>query len=110
MSSDRQPEFFFDRSLGKISARRLREAGYVVHLIAEYEIPKYEGDLGRPNVFAPLSPETAEHKLALLQEHFPSQHGKYWFRRELFSGIMAIRGVEAGVTWAEGFHVRKFVM
>jgi LmbE family N-acetylglucosaminyl deacetylase len=80
------------------------------HVIAEYEIPKYEGDLGRPNSFVRLSPETVGRKLALLQEHFPSQHGKYWFRPELFSGIMAIRGVEAGVAWAEGFHVRKFVM
>jgi LmbE family N-acetylglucosaminyl deacetylase len=80
------------------------------HVIAEYEIPKYEGDLGRPNSFVRLSPETVRRKLALLQEHFPSQHGKYWFRPELFSGIMAIRGVEAGVAWAEGFHVRKFVM
>jgi LmbE family N-acetylglucosaminyl deacetylase len=80
------------------------------HLIAEYEIPKYEGDLGRPNVFARLSSETVEQKLALLEEHFPSQHGKFWFRPGLFSGIMAVRGVEAGAAWAEGFHVRKFVM
>jgi LmbE family N-acetylglucosaminyl deacetylase len=80
------------------------------HLIAEYEIPKYEGDLGRPNSFVRLSPEIVDRKLALLQEHFPSQHGKYWFRPELFSGIMAVRGVEAGAEWAEGFHVRKFVM
>jgi LmbE family N-acetylglucosaminyl deacetylase len=80
------------------------------HLIAEYEIPKYEGDLGRPNLFVPLSPEIAERKIALLQEHFGSQYGKYWFRPETFSGIMAVRGVEAGVCWAEAFHVRKLVM
>jgi LmbE family N-acetylglucosaminyl deacetylase len=79
------------------------------HLIAEYEIPKYEGDLGRPNLFVRLPPEIVERKVALLQEHFPSQHGKYWFRRETFSGIMAVRGVEAGVEWAEAFHVRKLV-
>jgi LmbE family N-acetylglucosaminyl deacetylase len=80
------------------------------HLIAEYEIPKYEGDLGRPNLFVRLSHEVVERKLALLQEHFASQHGKFWFRPAVFSGIMAVRGVEAGADWAEGFHVRKFVM
>jgi LmbE family N-acetylglucosaminyl deacetylase len=80
------------------------------HLIVEYEIPKYEGDLGRPNVFVRLPPEIMERKMALLQEHFVSQHGKYWFRPEVFSGIMAVRGIEAGVQWAEAFHVRKLVM
>jgi LmbE family N-acetylglucosaminyl deacetylase len=79
-------------------------------LIFEYEIPKYEGDLGRPNLFVPLSSEVAERKIAMLHDHFGSQQGKYWFRRETFSGIMAVRGVEAGVEWAEAFHVRKLVM
>jgi LmbE family N-acetylglucosaminyl deacetylase len=83
---------------------------YRDHLIAEYEIPKYEGDLGRPNLFVRLPREIVERKVALLQEHFGSQHGRYWFRSETFSGIMAVRGVEAGVEWAEAFHVRKLVM
>lgn len=80
------------------------------HLVAEYEIPKYEGDLGRPNVFVPLSAGIVERKIGLLQQHFGSQHGKFWFRPETFSGIMAVRGVEAGVEWAEAFHVRKLVI
>jgi len=80
------------------------------HLVLEYEIPKYEGDLGRPNVFVPLPSEVAARKVALLEQNFPSQHGKYWFRPDTFSGIMAVRGVEAGVAWAEGFHVRKLVI
>ena len=79
------------------------------HLIAEYEIPKYEGDLGHPNLFVRLTRSIADRKLALLQEHFPSQHGKYWFRPETFSGMMALRGVEAGADLAEAFHVRKLV-
>jgi LmbE family N-acetylglucosaminyl deacetylase len=79
------------------------------HLIAEYEIPKYEGDLGQPNLFVRLPRAIADRKLALLHEHFPSQLGKYWFRGETFSGIMALRGVEAGSELAEAFHVRKLV-
>jgi LmbE family N-acetylglucosaminyl deacetylase len=79
------------------------------HLIAEYEIPKYDGDLGRPNLFVRLPRAIAERKTALLQEHFGSQRGKYWFRSETFSGIMALRGVEAGAELAEAFHVRKLV-
>jgi LmbE family N-acetylglucosaminyl deacetylase len=80
------------------------------HLVLEYEIPKYEGDLGRPNLFVRLSREIVERKLALLRDHFGSQSGKFWFRPETFSGIMAVRGVEAGTAMAEAFHVRKLVM
>ena len=76
------------------------------HLIAEYEIPKYEDY--QPNLFVRLPRAIADRKLALLLEHFPSQLGKYWFRGETFSGIMALR-VEAGTELAEAFHVRKLV-
>ena len=80
------------------------------HLIAEYEIPKYEGDLGRPNLFVTLPPHVAARKVELLMKHFGSQHGKYWFRPEAFAGLMAVRGVEAGASDAEAFHVRKMVL
>jgi LmbE family N-acetylglucosaminyl deacetylase len=80
------------------------------HLIAEYEIPKFEGDLGRPNVFVPIPPELAERKVDLLFKHFGSQADKRWFRPEVFTGLMAVRGVEAGTAAAEGFHVRKLVI
>jgi LmbE family N-acetylglucosaminyl deacetylase len=80
------------------------------HLIAEYEIPKYEGDLGQPNVFVALPPHVAERKIGLLLEHFGTQADKRWFRRETFAGLMALRGVEAGVPAAEAFHVRKLVV
>ena len=80
------------------------------HLIAEYEIPKYEGDLGLPNLFVALPPAIAERKVQLLIKHFGSQHGKHWFRPEAFAGLMAVRGVEAGVSAAEAFHVRKLVV
>ena len=80
------------------------------HLIAEYEIPKYEGDLGQPNVFVALAPDVAERKVELIMKHFGTQHDKYWFRPETFAGLMAVRGVEAGTAAAEAFHVRKLVL
>jgi len=80
------------------------------HLIAEYEIPKYEGDLGQPNVFVALAPDVAARKVELIMKHFGTQHDKYWFRPETFAGLMAVRGVEAGTMAAEAFHVRKLVL
>jgi LmbE family N-acetylglucosaminyl deacetylase len=79
------------------------------HLILEYEIPKYEGDLGRPNVFFPLSHAVATRKVELLARHFASQASRSWFRAETFRGLMAIRGVECNAPdgWAEGFYARK---
>ena len=65
------------------------------HLILEYEIPKFDGDLGRPNFFVPLSAAIVEEKVALLERHFPSQAGKHWFDRETFLGLMRLRGMEA---------------
>jgi LmbE family N-acetylglucosaminyl deacetylase len=82
------------------------------HLILEYEIPKYDGDLGRPNVFVALEEEIVERKLALLEEHFPSQAGKHWFDRETFLGLMRLRGMEAPAPgrYAEAFTGRKVVL
>jgi LmbE family N-acetylglucosaminyl deacetylase len=80
------------------------------HLILEYEIPKYDGDLGRPNVYVPLSPEIVEEKLALIERHFPTQSGKHWFDRETFVGLMRLRGMEAAERYAEAFTARKVVV
>ena len=82
------------------------------HLILEYEIPKYDGDLGRPNVFMPLAPDVVERKLALLEQHFGSQAGKHWFDRETFVGLMRLRGMEAASPsrYAEAFTGRKVVL
>jgi len=79
------------------------------HLILEYEIPKVDGDLGRPNVYVPLSHEIVEQKLALLEQHFPTQSGKHWFDRETFLGLMRLRGMEAAADerYAEAFTCRK---
>jgi LmbE family N-acetylglucosaminyl deacetylase len=82
------------------------------HLILEYEIPKVDGDLGRPNVFVPLTAAIAEEKLAHLEQHFPSQSGKHWFDRDTFLGLMRLRGMEAVAPerLAEAFTCRKLVV
>jgi LmbE family N-acetylglucosaminyl deacetylase len=82
------------------------------HLILGYEIPKYEGDLGRPNLFVPLTKAIAERKVAHLLEHFGSQRSRDWFSEDTFRGLMRIRGLEcrAGSGYAEAFHVRKAVI
>jgi LmbE family N-acetylglucosaminyl deacetylase len=77
------------------------------HLILEYEIPKYDGDLGRPNVFVHLPEETVNEKIELLEKHFPSQIGRHWFDGELFRGLMRLRGMESATRYAEAFTCRK---
>lgn len=77
------------------------------HLILEYEIPKYDGDMGAPNVFVPLTEELVETKLRLVHEGFPSQYGKHWFDEELLRSIMRIRGMECAERYAEAFTCRK---
>ena len=74
------------------------------HAILEYEIPKVDGDLGRPNLFVPLCAEVVEEKLALLAQYFPSQAGRHWFDRETFLGLMRLRGMEAAAPSASPRH------
>jgi LmbE family N-acetylglucosaminyl deacetylase len=79
------------------------------HLVLEYEIPKYDGDFGSPNLFAPLSTATLERKVELILQHFASQAGKPWFTADLFRAVARIRGMEsvAPDRLAEGFYCRK---
>ncbi len=79
------------------------------HTVLQYEIPKYEGDLGRPNLYVPLGDDHVERKLELLGTHFASQGSKPWFRPEVFRGLMAIRAVECNAPsgHAEAFHAEK---
>jgi LmbE family N-acetylglucosaminyl deacetylase len=80
------------------------------HLVCEYEIPKYDGDLGQPNLYVSLPPAVVERKIDLLVAHFGSQRSKRWFSAATFSAMMALRGVEAGTQAAEAFHARKIVI
>ena len=82
------------------------------HLILEYEVPKYEGDLGRPNVFVPVSQAAANAKVEHLLAHFGSQRSKDWFSGDTFLGLMRLRGVECRSQhgFAEAFIVRKVLL
>jgi LmbE family N-acetylglucosaminyl deacetylase len=79
------------------------------HLILEYEIPKWDGDLDRPNVFVPLTDAILERKIELLHSRFGSQRSKDWFDAETFRGLARLRGMEcrAPERWAEAFVLRK---
>jgi LmbE family N-acetylglucosaminyl deacetylase len=82
------------------------------HLILEYEIPKFDGDMGRPNMYVPLDPPLHEHKVNNLFEAFESQRTKAWFDRETFLGLMRIRGMESNSSsgYAEAFYARKVIL
>ena len=79
------------------------------HLVLEYEIPKYDGDFGAPNVFVPVSRDLAVEKARTVVEAFPSQQVKHWFDEELLLGVMRLRGMEAASEsgYAEAFTCRK---
>jgi LmbE family N-acetylglucosaminyl deacetylase len=82
------------------------------HLILEYEIPKYDGDMGQPNLYVPLEVPSYENKVNYLFQAFDSQRAKRWFDREMFLGLMRIRGMESNSPsgYAEAFHARKVLV
>ena len=82
------------------------------HAIWEYEIPKYDGDLGQPNLYVPLSQSEADRKVELVLEHFKSQATRAWFRADTFQSLMGVRAIECNAPEgrAEGFYVRKLVV
>ena len=80
------------------------------HLVAGYEIPKYDGDLGRPNLFVDIDEATLQRKIDLLQTHFPSQHDRTWWGADTFRAIARLRGIEAATRYAEAFYCRKIVI
>jgi LmbE family N-acetylglucosaminyl deacetylase len=81
-------------------------------LILEYEIPKWDGDLGRPNLYVPLTHAIMERKVDLLLSHFGTQRSKDWFDSDTFRGLARLRGMEcrAREGFAEAFNVRKAVI
>ncbi len=82
------------------------------HLILEYEVPKYDGDLGSPNTFVHLDEATADRKVRHILEYFPSQGARRWFTEDLFRALMRIRGMESNSPsgLAEGFYARKLLV
>ena len=79
------------------------------HVILEYEIPKYDGDIGVPNLFVPVSRANLQRKSRLLLKHFRSQSNKHWFTEELFMALPRLRGMECDSPsqFAEAFYCRK---
>ena len=95
------------RLLGEMATTVWRD-----HLVLNYELPKWDGDLGRgrPTHYVPLSPETMDRKVALLAKHFPSQAGHDWFGDETFRALGRLRGMESRSPYAEAFSVAKVVL
>lgn len=82
------------------------------HLILEYEVPKYDGDTGSPNLFVPLSARICEAKIAAILDSFASQRDRYWFTADTFQAMLRLRGVEARADsgFAEGFYAHKLIL
>lgn len=82
------------------------------HVILEYEIVKYDGGLGSPNVFVPLSEDVCARKIEYVLGNFQSQHSHQWFTEETFRAILRLRGVESNSStkFAEAFYARKLVL
>jgi LmbE family N-acetylglucosaminyl deacetylase len=82
------------------------------HFILEYEIPKYDGDIGQPSVFVPLGAEMSQRKIGHIMDAFPSQRSKRWFDESTFLSLMRLRGMECNSPsgYAEAFFCRKLVL
>lgn len=82
------------------------------HLILEYEVPKYDGDTGSPNLFVPLGEDLRRRKIDHLMTHFATQRPKRWFKEDLFSGLLRLRGMECNspTSFAEAFYCRKAML
>lgn len=93
------------RTIGAIVPTVFRD-----QLILGYEIPKWDGDLGRPSLYLPLAPERARRKVDLLNECFPSQRHRDWWDDEVFLGLARLRGMECRSRYAEAFHCDKAVV
>jgi LmbE family N-acetylglucosaminyl deacetylase len=93
------------RTIGEIVPTVFRD-----HLYLSYEIPKWDGDLGRPSVYVPMSAAIARRKVELLHHCFPSQHGRDWWDDEVFLGLGRLRGMECRAPYAEAFTCTKLII
>jgi LmbE family N-acetylglucosaminyl deacetylase len=95
------------RLVGELTWNTFRD-----HWILEYEIPKYDGDMGQPNVYVPLEERVAQKKVDYLVEIFKSQHSRRWFQEGTFLSLLRIRGIECNApsSYAEAFYCRKSVL
>jgi LmbE family N-acetylglucosaminyl deacetylase len=93
------------RLLGTMAPTVWRDA-----LVLHYEIPKWDGDLGRSNCYVPISAELGQRKVSLLNKHYPSQQSRDWWDDETFLALMRIRGMECRSRYAEAFQTSKAVL
>ncbi len=93
------------RTIGEILPTVFRD-----QLCLAYEIPKWDGDFGRPSVYVPLSDHEARHKVELLNKCYSSQHGRDWWDDELFLGLARLRGMECRARYAEAFSCSKSLL
>jgi LmbE family N-acetylglucosaminyl deacetylase len=80
------------------------------HLILEYEVFKYDGDLAQPNFYVPLDEKTCSAKVKMIVRNFKTQTSKHWFTEDAFLGIMRIRGIECASHYGEAFYCRKMII
>ena len=80
------------------------------HWILEYEIPKYDGDFGTPNLFVPITDEICLRKAEYILKCYVSQKDKHWFTADTFTSMLRLRGVESGNRYAESFYCRKSLL
>jgi len=93
------------RLVGELTWNTFRD-----HLILEYEIPKYDGDMGNPNFYVSLNGNQVKMRNRIILDSFKSQENKQWFDEDTFNAMLRIRGVESGHKTAEAFYVRKAVL
>ena len=93
------------RTIGELVPTVFRDQLYLA-----YEIPKWDGDLGRPGVYVPLSDDLAQRKVELLHKCYPSQRSRDWWADEVFLGLARLRGMECRAPYAEAFTCRKLVL
>jgi LmbE family N-acetylglucosaminyl deacetylase len=93
------------RTIGELVPTVFRD-----QLCLAYEIPKWDGDMGRPNVYVPMGDDVARRKTELLHKHYPSQRGRDWWDDEVFLGLARLRGMECRARYAEAFYCQKSVL
>jgi LmbE family N-acetylglucosaminyl deacetylase len=93
------------RTIGEIVPTVFRD-----HLYLGYEIPKWDGDLGRPSLYYPLRDDVAQRKVELLHKCYPSQRGRDWWDDEVFLGLARLRGMECRARYAEAFTCSKLII
>jgi LmbE family N-acetylglucosaminyl deacetylase len=93
------------RTVGELVPTAFRDQLYL-----GYEVPKWDGDLARPNTYFPLSDEIARRKVELLDKSYPSQRGRDWWDEETFLALARLRGMECRARYAEAFTCAKLVI